>query len=372
MSPRTRTALLVYGLVHLLVGGFAAGWISDSGLLFSAPSPPLSWVSAGLFFALAAISGSSTQRWWAWLATALILSSLALPALGLRALPGWILNGVGVILVVHGWRGALPSGFRTRFAREAREALVACSSSSPIRDEDLASLPEAVQRYLRFAGVVGKPAIRNFRVEFDGEFRTGLTKPWARFHAEQISVIDPPTRLFFMRLSMFGLPLEGLHVYRRGEASMDISLGQVKRLVHGVGPEMNRGETVTYFNDLCFLAPSSLVPSALPERSCIEWTELDPHRVSARFTNEGITIEAELTFREDGALVGFLSRDRYLSEDGKTYRSLPWSTPAHSFAEAEGRRMLGSGDAIWVLPEGEFPYGRVRVTRIAYDVEMDR
>jgi hypothetical protein len=40
-----------------------------------------------------------------------------------------------------------------------------------VTDADLAGLPDAVQPYLRFMGVVGRPRDRSFRARFVGRFR---------------------------------------------------------------------------------------------------------------------------------------------------------------------------------------------------------
>ena len=61
-------------------------------------------------------------------------------------------------------------------------------------------------------------------------------------------------------------------------------------VVNAKGKEMNQGETVTLFNDMCFMAPASLI-----DRN-IEWEEIDNITVDANFTNDNITISARLFF----------------------------------------------------------------------------
>jgi hypothetical protein len=108
----------------------------------------------------------------------------------------------------------VPGGYPRRFEAAVRPRLQP-EPEAPVTEADLALLPGLVGRYLRFAGAVGRPRVRNFRIDFTGTFRTGLKAPWMRFRSRQFNFIDPPARLFLMRGSMAGLRCncgpEGLH-----------------------------------------------------------------------------------------------------------------------------------------------------------------
>ena len=125
---------------------------------------------------------------------------------------------------------------------------------------------------------------------------------------------------------------------------------------------MNHSETVTLLNDMFLLAPPTLIDPN------IVWEELDPLTVRATFTNAGNTVSAVVSFDSSGALVNFVSDDRYRSVDGKTYEQLRWSTPVDSWRDFEGRKLLETGQAIWELPEGEFAYGRFELIDVQYNV----
>ena len=130
---------------------------------------------------------------------------------------------------------------------------------------------------------------------------------------------------------------------------------------------MDQGETVTVFNDMCFMAPASLISEA------IQWEAVDDLNVKAVFTNAGISISARLEFNLDGQLVNFYSNDRFLSKDGKSFENLPWSTPISDYQEIDGRMIPTSGVTIWHYPDHEYPYGRFKVKEVRYNVgEMSR
>ena len=100
----------------------------------------------------------------------------------------------------------------------------------------------------------------------------------------------------------------------------------------------------------------------------MEWQERDERSVGATFTNAGNTIRADLSFNEEGDLVGFVSGDRYQSADGVTYRRLPWSTPIGGYRDFGGVRLAARGDAVWKEPEGDFVYARFVLEEIEYNV----
>src|SRR5512135_601335 len=58
-----------------------------------------------------------------------------------------------------------------------------------ITEADLAPLPDPVQRYLRYAGVIGKPQVRCARVKQSGLLRTAPTQSWMPIQAVQYTTL---------------------------------------------------------------------------------------------------------------------------------------------------------------------------------------
>ena len=81
----------------------------------------------------------------------------------------------------------------------------------------------------------------------------------------------------------------------------------------------------------------------------------------------GNTISARLSFNQAGELIDFVSNDRFLSADGKTFQSYPWSTPVRSYKRVGGRRVASYGEAVWHTPDGEFSYGKFNLAEIEYN-----
>lgn len=254
----------------------------------------------------------------------------------------------------------LKRAYNAAVRRELERA--AASEKDILTEEDMRDLPTPVQKYLRYANVIGKEKVRNFRVTFEGEFRTDRSKGWARMNAKQYTDLKAATRLYFMELKMFGLPVYGFHNYAEAKATMLGKIAGFITVIDGKGPEMNEGETVTVFNDMCMMAPGSLIDKR------IEWQTIDSTTVEATFNNNGVKISATLYFNDKGELINFVSEDRYCSPTGKTYEKVRWSTPIKDYKDFRGIRISSGGEAVWSFPEGEFSYGRINIKDIDYNV----
>ncbi len=274
----------------------------------------------------------------------------------------WIIGGILVILLFlvfcsgHLWR---------QYQSEAVKGveLTGRQGTSVITQEDLAHLPGPIQKYLRYVGVLGKEKVHNYLVKFDGGMKADRTRDWMKVQVQQYSFTDITTRLFFMTAKMFGLPVIGLHAYKGSTARMKIKIAGLIPVVNGEGEKMNQSETVTVFNDMCLLAPATLIDKR------IQWELIDDYTVKAKFRNQAYTITATLYFNEEGQLTNFVSDDRFLSETGKTFESYRWSTPISDYQNINGYMLPTYGEAVWSLPEGDFSYIRFRIKNVEYNVK---
>jgi hypothetical protein len=166
-----------------------------------------------------------------------------------------------------------------------------------------------------------------------------------------------------MRARMFGLPVEAFHRSIGGRATMQVKVLGAIPMVDARGDEMDRSEAVTLFNDMCLLAPGTLLDPA------IAWEAVDARSVRARFRNGGLTIGATLLFGDDGLLANFVSDDRSrTSPDGKAFTRLRFSTPVRNYRDFGPARLAAHGEARFRLPEGEFTYGEFDLQDVSYNV----
>jgi hypothetical protein len=234
----------------------------------------------------------------------------------------------------------------------------------PVTAADCATLPAAVQNYLRFAGVLGAPRVWNYRVRFGGWLRNG--KRWMNVTADQQSFVEPAARLMLIDASLFGLSVLAFHRYVGSTATFEVRVASLFKVVDARGPEMNRSETVTLLNDMCLLAPATLIDPRLV------WEELDERSVRVSFTNAGNAVSAILVFAPSGALAGFVSEDRYRTANGKRYERLLWSTPVREWRSFGDRLLPAFAEAAWVVEGREEPYARFEVVNVEYNARGPR
>jgi len=200
-----------------------------------------------------------------------------------------------------------------------------------LTEKDIQHLPAIVRKYIYYSGSVGKEKVLNFRAEFKGGIRGKSGEDFMPLTSVQYNFTDQPTRLFYIVAKKKGIPAKGIHLYRDRTAIMLIKLFGLFTVVNARGKEMDQGETVTLFNDMCFMAPATLI-----DRN-IEWKEIDRLTTEAKFSNGNITITATLYFNEEGELINFLSNDRFEYSDGNKYINYPWLTPVTGYTDINGR-----------------------------------
>jgi len=201
------------------------------------------------------------------------------------------------------------------------------------------------------------------KVTFEGRIRSNPNGGWMKLKAYQISSFETPTRIFFIKASKMGIPAIGLHCFKNGKASMKVKLLGLFTVVDVAGDLMDKSETVTHFNDMCLMAPGTLIDKM------IEWEELDPLTVRAKYTCKGKTISAVLYFNTDGYLENFESNDRYDLSDPKNPKLDPFLTPIESYREQSDYVLPQIAKTVYRRPNGDFVYGEFTVKSIEYNVK---
>jgi hypothetical protein len=347
--------LVVHGLIHLMGFAKAFGYAALPQLAIPISRPMgLLWLLATLLLLAATLSlWAAPRAFWIVGAAGLVVSQAVIVASWGDARFGSVANAVLLAAVVYGAFAWGPFGLRAEYARQVARAADAlpASPAAAITEADLAPLPVLVQRYLRWAGVVGQPRVRSFRVQMSGRIRSAADAPWMPFSAEQHSFFDPPRRYFFMQATRSGLPVDGLHAYRADGASMRIRLLSMIPVVDVAGPVLTRTETVTVLNDMAIMAPGSLIDPA------IRWRPIDERQVEATYRLDPHEVRAVLVFDADGALVDFVSDDRpALASDGVALQPQRWSTPIGDYQQQGPYRLASRGEARYAAPSGEYAY----------------
>jgi hypothetical protein len=239
-------------------------------------------------------------------------------------------------------------------------------STDILTEKDISDLPTPVQNYLHYTKSVGQEKIKNFKAEFTGVMRSSVDDKGMNVQSVQYNFYKNPSRYFYMSATKMGMPASGLHIYQNESATFQVKLLNWINLVDAKGEKMTQGETVTLLNDMCLIAPATLIDDR------IEWESINDTLVKAHFTNGSVSVSAELYFNEKHELVNFVSYDRY-ETDGKNYNSYPWLTPVENYQMINGYLLPSRGRLIYKRPDGDFTYGELEYKSVKYNlVETER
>lgn len=233
-------------------------------------------------------------------------------------------------------------------------------------ENDIEHLPEPVQKYLSYVGVIGKEKVQNMRVVCEGQIKMDIDKGWAGMETQQYNFYDDLTRLYYIQGKVSGLPVIGLDSYKAEKGNMLIKVAGLFKVVDAVAPEMDKAALVTLLNDMCMMAPATLID----ER--IQWETIDSKTVKATLHDKGSKASALLYFNDMGELTEFVTDDRYFSPKGTSYQSVRWSTPVSDYKDFNGVRIAAYGEAIWHFPEGDFCYAKAAIKEVEYNVKSFR
>lgn len=360
--------IILHGIIHILgiIKAFNFASIEQLSQNISKSIGILWLASTILFIITAVLFYLDKEYWWIIGTTALIISQTLIILSWQDAKFGTIANVVLILPLLMAYAESRPDSFKNMFRTEVQKGLNRYTSNSILNENDILHLPKIVQKYIINSGAVGEEKVQNFRAKIKGQIKPNFDSDYLDFNSVQYNFFDEPSRIFYIDSKMYGLPFDGLHSYVGPNAVMLIKIASLLKVVDARGKLMNKGETVTMFNDMCLFAPASLIDKN------IVWEEIDSLKIKTTFTNQGNTIKAVLFFNENAELIDFSSFDRYESGDGKTYKNYEWTTPISEYKKINGRKIPFSGEAIWHKPEGKYVYIKLVIEEVEYNSQSLR
>jgi hypothetical protein len=256
------------------------------------------------------------------------------------------------------------TSIRKTYMNEVKEQLQNHSTSKEIlKEEDIQSLPECIQRYMKYIGCIDKPKISNVHILF-GEtkhIKDPNSKPTDLRFCEQYNFSEVPYRNFYMKGKMKGLSFEGKENYIEGKGKMHIKLLNILSVVNLKNKEIDESALVTY------LAECALIPSGFLNKNIV-WQAIDSNTVRATIIDNNNSISGIFYFNEIGELIKFVSDDRYYITTENIFVKMQW------VAEMGNYRLMNCGfklssylRATWKLPEGDFLYFDGQIKDINYN-----
>jgi hypothetical protein len=225
-----------------------------------------------------------------------------------------------------------------------------------ITERDLGSLPEPVQRWLRYSRVIGRRSPTTARLRQEGHFRLeGMG--WMPFTAEQYFTVEPPGFLWKANFRMASvLSVMGRDAYRSGKASIDMRALSLVPVAHKAGGGLDQGALLRFLGELQWLPAAALA-------DYVTWEAADPNTARATMSYGGIAASMTFRFADNGRLI----EERAMRYNDSRERNEAWVNRNDSDRECDGVRVPGSGEARWEYDSGPFPYIRWRITALDFD-----
>jgi hypothetical protein len=273
----------------------------------------------------------------------------------MRLLVRIVLGTAGVIaLVATASIGIGRSLFERRMDEEVASLLMASTAGEPamITEADLAGLPDPVQRWLRWAQVIGSAMPATVHLTQEGRFRLSESSAWMPFTAEESFTTEPPGFVWKTTMRLFPLvSIMGRDRYAGGKGSIDMRALGLIPVATASGPAMDQGALLRYLNETMWFPAAALSPY-------ITWDAIDATSARATISDGGVMAAATFVFDEQGRPVDMVAERQDLARG----RLETWSTPLSAYGEFAGVRVPVEGTALWRYDTGDFPYIEVRIT----------
>lgn len=253
--------------------------------------------------------------------------------------------------------------------KAATRALVASldagrlAGSAPHYDAvEILGLPAPVRRYFERALSHGQPIIRSVELSQSGTFNLSLVTPqWKPFKARQHVTTARPGFVWDATILMFpAVPVRVVDAYIAGIGMLRPAILGLFALgaVQGKG-EIARGELMRYFAEAVWY-PTALLPS-----QGVVWQAVDDRSARATISDGEVSLTLLFRFGPDG-LVAEVHADARGGMVGNTVVMMPWHCRMSEYRQQDGMLVPVSGEVIWQTPQGEKPYYRGSITRLAY------
>jgi hypothetical protein len=246
--------------------------------------------------------------------------------------------------------------------RKALAVLFSNIREEPMRKiskEDLEPMPKTAQRYLRYAGVVGRALTPAIRITQEGEFYMGPKRGWLPFKAVEYYNAQSPGFVWSAKLRFSpSMPVDAVDAFVGGTGRMKGTLLGVIPVVNQCGPDLDKASLMRFLNEMTWFPEEFL-------RDYISWEEVDDESVIVKIEQYGKRDQAVIKVDKEGRMVDFIAQRHSL--EGKELIPRTWRTPISSYKEFDGLRLPYEGEALYEKGAGPESYIRARLTNVDFN-----
>ncbi len=220
---------------------------------------------------------------------------------------------------------------------------------------EIAKLPEPVQRYLKYTGILGKQRIKTVRLQQVGYFRLQPNQSWFPLTAEQYYTVNPPAFLWFGKIKPWPfVSISAIDQFMNGQGNLRVKLLSLIPLTNAHGVAVDQGELLRFLGEMVWFPTAWLSDN-------IQWQAIDDHSAQATLTDHGLTVAVILHFNPENQIIKLTSDRSYESKLEK------WTVLCTEYREINGLQIPRKAEVLWNLNAGDFSYFRGELVDIAYN-----
>ena len=149
---------------------------------------------------------------------------------------------------------------------------------SHISKADIEVLPQNVQRWLKYAQIIGKEKVTSVRLKQKATMRLEIDKRWMPVQAEQYFTTEEPSFIWKANIKMAPLfHIVGRDIYTEGKGNMLIKFLSLFNVANSKGKKINQGTLLRYLAEMVWF-PTAVV------NNFITWEEIDTKHAKATMT----------------------------------------------------------------------------------------
>ena len=253
--------------------------------------------------------------------------------------------------------------FYNKFRKQANQIIIEAGRQNPnlITEEDLATLPIPIARYIRFSGLIGLKKISTMQIVHSGVFKPGIDKKFMPVKGEYSLTTKKPSFCWFGKVAMVpGLTVSAFDSYYNGHGRMIVKLLSTFKIVDVDSKEIG----LSAFGRC--VAEMTLVPSFFLDNEKVKWLSSDSTKAECQITDLDLITNAQLYFNKNGSLDKIVV-DRYFERDNGEVTLEKFTAKGQDIKDFSGLKLESVVDGYWNLKEGDLHYVHFIIEKVEFN-----
>ena len=258
---------------------------------------------------------------------------------------------IGIILIY--WNGSY-SPFQNRFVKDMEKRVQTTERCTEVcTREEIANLPEVMQKYCNYIGLEGFPKYQAVRTIFsDTKFvfndESGMILD---MDYDLWLFYDEPFRSAYCKSKLHGIPFDGIDYCTDDlEGGMKGIVGKAIRIFDTRSQQAYQAGLVSWLAESVCINPSAVLSSY------VSYEAVDEHHVKATVAYNGVSGSGIFTLNDEGAIIEFYSDDRQVEKiDGADTR-IGWKCEYEGYRKENGIMQAHMVRSVKIYPDKEVTY----------------